>query len=58
MIESKKLKQLHEHENEFNKEIGKIDKKIFALIKRKRKLQKQVSRNMIYRNQLINELKK
>jgi hypothetical protein len=58
MITSKKLTELHEHEDEFNKEMAKIDFNIKQLKARKEKLRKQISRNMKYRNLLINEASK
>jgi hypothetical protein len=52
-----KIQELHEKENELNREIGKIDKEIKLLQKRKVKLAKQVSANMKYRNKLIDPAK-
>lgn len=49
-----KIQQLHEHENDFNREISEIDKRMRQLIIRKNKLAKNISRNVIYRNNLIN----
>lgn len=51
-----KLKNLHEQENELNKQMGKLNGQIKALQKKKDKLAKQVSNNMRYRNSLINKL--
>lgn len=42
----------------YNKEIGKLDKVIRDSKKRKAKLAKMVSKNMLYRNNLINSLSK
>lgn len=51
-----KLKRAHEQENEFNKEIGKIDKQIRVLIVKKDKLRRLISKNMKYCNKLVNML--
>ena len=51
-----KLKELHQEENLLNKEICKIDKSIYILLKRKKKLASLVSKNMKYRNLLISKL--
>lgn len=51
-----KLIMLHEQENGFNGEMGKIDKQIQLLAKRKEKLARMVSKNMKHRNQLIEML--
>lgn len=51
----RRIEKLHRHEREFQKEIGKIDKQIAELLKRKKKLQKNASGAYIYRSQLINE---
>lgn len=51
-----KLTELHEHEKEWNIEIGKIDKQIRQLQKYKSKLAIKISKNMKYRNLLINQL--
>lgn len=48
-----KIKELHEHENEFNREMGIIDKEISRLQKRKAKLKKQISNNMRYVNKVL-----
>ena len=53
----KKLKESHDIEDLYNKEMGKIDKEILKLRKRKVKLSKLVSKNMRHRNYLINRLK-
>lgn len=59
-----KLKELHNTENNINKEMADIDKQIKgndALLRRlyskKQKLAKRVSHNMQLRNKIINELK-
>lgn len=49
----KKIDDLHNREDVLNKEIGKIDKEVKGLLKRKDKLSKSVSKNMLYRNLLI-----
>lgn len=49
----KRLEQLHEQENNLNKEMGEISYQISQLEKRKAKIAKQVSNNMKYRNRLI-----
>jgi hypothetical protein len=51
-----KLKLLHEAENEINKKIAKADVIIKGLIKEKATLGLRVSKNMKYRNKLINKL--
>jgi len=58
-----KLQQLHQLEDEINKRIGIIDKKIKELLSEKTKLQrekiklaKRVSHNMKLRNTIISEL--
>lgn len=51
-----KLKILHKHENEFNRKIAKADQTIKGCQKEIKKLAKQVSKNMLYRNKLINQL--
>lgn len=51
-----KLKRAHEQEDEFNREMGAIDKLIREQNKRKDKLKRLVSKNMKYRNTLINML--
>jgi hypothetical protein len=51
-----KLKKAHEQENEYNIEIGNIDKQITKLHKRKVKLAKLISGNMKHRNMLIKNL--
>jgi hypothetical protein len=51
-----KLLQAHRQENSMNIEIGKIDKEIKELQKRKKKLAGMVSSNMKYRNGLIKRL--
>jgi DNA repair ATPase RecN len=51
-----RLLQLHRSENALNKEMSKIDFEVRQLGKKKAKLQKMVSSNMKYRNQLINKL--
>lgn len=43
-------------ETEYNKELGRIDKQIRELLRRKKKLGILVSRNMNYRNKLIQRL--
>lgn len=49
------LTKLHDSENAFNKEIGRIDKQIRELGVRKNKLNKMISNNMKARNKIINE---
>jgi uncharacterized coiled-coil DUF342 family protein len=51
-----KLQKAHEQENEFNKEMSEIDKLFRQKNIRKAKLQKLISKNMKYRNQLIKML--
>ena len=50
-----KIKELHQHEDEFNREMVNIDKQVARLLKRKEKLKKQISNNMKYVNKLLNE---
>lgn len=52
----KKLKKTHQLEDGYNIEIGQIDKQIKLLITRKKKLSRMISKNVKYRNLLINEL--
>lgn len=52
----RKLIELHQHEDYFNKEVGNIDKQILLLQKRKTKLTKSISANMKFRNKLIEQL--
>ncbi len=51
-----KLRRAHEQENEFNKEMSDIDKFVGEKLRRKEKLKKLVSKNMLYRNTLIKML--
>ena len=51
-----RLKELHKQEDEMNKEMGKIEAQILILKKKKAKLAKRISGNMLYRNRLINQL--
>lgn len=51
-----RLLELHQQEDEMNREMGKISKQIFELEKKKQKLAKRISGNMKFRNQLINRL--
>lgn len=51
-----RLKTLHDQENDLNKEMGKIDHQIKLLKKKKAKVARRVSKNMLYRNRLINQL--
>jgi hypothetical protein len=51
-----KLTRAHEQERILNTEMGKIDKQIRELIKRKHTLRHKISRNMKYRNTLIAKL--
>lgn len=46
----------HQSEDAINKQIGHLDKTIKDAEKKKVKLAKQVSKNMLYRNKLINKL--
>lgn len=52
-----KLEMLHNDENRLNKEMGEIDKAIKELVKRKKMLQRLISNNMRYRNDIINGIK-
>lgn len=51
-----RLKELHRQEDELNKQIGKFDKTIRHCQKQKLSISKRVSKNMRYRNELINKL--
>lgn len=58
-----RLKKVHEHENilgnsmsGIDKEINKLTKMIRSQMVKKQKIQKRISSNMRYRNQLINLL--
>ena len=51
-----RLLELHQQEDEMNREMGKISKQILELEKKKQKLAKRISGNMKFRNQLINRL--
>jgi hypothetical protein len=48
-----KLADNHLQENQYNKELASIDKTFKALLIRKKKLAKLISKNMKYRNLLI-----
>lgn len=50
------LKTLHEQENVLNREGAKLDLQIKSATKRKAVLAKRVSKNMRYRNHLIENL--
>lgn len=50
-----RIQQLKEVESSLNKDMGKIDKEIKLLQKKKLKIGKRISHNMRYRNRLINE---
>jgi len=51
-----RLANAHKLEREYNIEIGKVDIQIKLLKLRKKKLARMISKNMKYRNKLINEL--
>lgn len=51
-----KLKILHDQENELNRKMAAADNKIKGLRKEISKHAKMVSKNMLYRNKLINQL--
>ncbi len=53
-----KIKRTHELEDEYNKEIGVIDKQLKYLPIRKKKLQKLISKVMLFRNQKIESLQR
>lgn len=53
----KRLTDCHDAENKMNKEMSDLYWQIKTAIKRREKLFKQVSKNMKYRNSLINKLK-
>lgn len=48
-----RLKEAHDLEDTYNKEMSKIDKQVRHLMRRKQKLAKLISKNMKYRNSLI-----
>ena len=48
-----KIKELHQHEDGFNREMVNIDKQVARLLKRKEKLKKQISNNMKYVNKIL-----
>lgn len=48
-----KILKSHEQENEYNSEIGSIDKQVKGLKFRKQRLTKLVSKNMKYRNLIV-----
>lgn len=50
------LKILHESETHLNRDMTKIDKQIVVLKRKKAKIQKLISRNMLNRNILIDQL--
>lgn len=52
----RKIKENHEQEDSYNREIGNIDKQIKKLKTRKQALVKMVSKNMKYRNLIISFL--
>lgn len=51
-----RLTECHESENILNKELTRLDWTIKQTIKKKLKIAKKVSKNMKYRNVLINQL--
>lgn len=51
-----KLLTLHVKEDSMNKEMSECDKQIRQLILKKTRLAKKISRNMKFRNLLINKL--
>lgn len=51
-----RLIKLHEEENDMNKQMGKINHSIRELEKKKAKIRKMISHNMLFRNKLINQL--
>lgn len=52
-----KLSSCHKTENGYNKEMAKLDLQIKGIIKRKISLARKISKNMRYRNSLIERLK-
>ena len=58
MNTNEKILQSHIQEDEYNKEIGLIDKQIKQLSKKKKSLAIKISKNMKHRNILIDKLKK
>ena len=52
------LEKTHKEENEFNRNIGKIDAQIKELLKQKTKIAKRISNNMLGRNRLISMIKR
>lgn len=51
-----RLLELHAQEDEMNKEMGRINKTISDLQKKKKKLASRISGNMRFRNRLIEKL--
>ena len=51
--DKKRLLQLHEEENELNREMGGINKQITLLRTQKLKLQRRISANMKFRNRIL-----
>ena len=51
-----RLKICHEQEDELNKQMGKLNATICTCRRKIKKLAKNVSKNMLYRNKLIGEL--
>ena len=49
-----KIAMLHEREDALNKEMGEIDKQIRLLQRRKLKITRLISNNMLFRNKVIN----
>lgn len=50
-----RLKELHDREDQVNQAIGSIDKQMRHLTRLKNKLSKEVSKNMLLRNKIINQ---
>lgn len=52
-----KLSSCHKTENGYNREMAKLDLQVKAIEKRKIVLARKISKNMRYRNRLIEKLK-
>lgn len=50
---NERLRKVHEQENEYNREMGKISAQIYHLEHKKKKLQQMISSNMKYSNLIL-----
>lgn len=51
-----KIYELHNRENQLNKELGDLDKDIKRWLFKKKKISKAISKLVNYRNKLINQI--